>query len=416
LKLDLPQHRDTALRDRFFVNPTSEGYLHVLIFEPRVEGHHVGYLKFVTEDLLAVGHRLTLAIDTRPEPMHRIRAQMADLLDRVTVISVRDDSGRLVGGGKINSIASSLMQSGADIVFLNSFDEIASWMLRRAAIGIMPPATLRGRLGGIYLRPRFLGSCGFSPNLWTKAIGFRRLLRGGWFSHLLLLDPYLHAAFKTREPSAPVFFLPDAYPADFVADRNESRRQLGLSTDKRVFLFYGGAYRRKGLHLAVEAMLALPQSESAFLLCAGQLINDSAVARGLSELVAQNRALVINRYVSAAEEKQLFAASDAVLLPYHKHYGSSGVLARAVGASLPVIVSDEELLGRLVREHGLGVLFRSGDANALSGVIQETARASPAQMGRWQAAARAWAPSCSREAFRDAVIGAFARVGKISEI
>ena len=156
-------------------------------------------------------------------------------------------------------------------------------------------------------------------------------------------------------------------------------------------------------------MLALPQSAPAFLLCAGQ--HDPAVARGLSELIAQNRAKVINRYVSAEEEKQLFAASDVVLLPYHRHFGSSGVLARAVGANLPVIVSDEELLGRVVREHGLGPLFPSGSAPALGKAIEETARASPAQMSRWQAAARAWAPSCSREAFRDALLNAFAHVG-----
>ena len=403
-----PPPRNIAVRIASFVNITSRGPLHVLIFEPRVEGHHVGYLKFVTEDLLAAGYRLTLAIDARPEPIQRIREQMADLLDRVTIIAVRDDSGRLVGGGKINSVATNLMQSGADIVFLNNLDEIGSAMLRRAAIGIMPPATLRGRLGGIYLRPRFLGPCGYSPNLWAKALGFRRLLRGGWFSHLLLLDPYLQADFKAREPEAPMFFLPDAYPAGFVADRNASRRQLGLPADKRVFLFYGGAYRRKGLHLAVEAMMALPQSTPAFLLCAGQ--HDRVVARGLRELVAQNRALVLNRYVSVEEEKQLFAASDVVLLPYHRHFGSSGVLVRAVGANLPVIVSDEELLGRLVREHGLGPLFPSGNAAALCQAIGETARASPAQMSRWQAAAQAWAPNCSREAFRDALLNAFAHV------
>ena len=205
-----------------------------------------------------------------------------------------------------------------------------------------------------------------------------------------------------------MFFLPDAYPAGFQADRAESRRQLGLPADKRIFLFYGGAYRRKGLYLAVEAMLALPQIAPAFLLCAGQ--HDPAVKRGLGELTAQNRAKVINRYVSAEEEKQLFAATDVVLLPYHRHYGSSGVLVRAVGANLPVIVSDEELLGRLVREHGLGPLFPSGSAPALCKAIEEMARASPAQMSRWQAAARTWAPSCSREAFRDALLNAFAHI------
>lgn len=384
----------------------------MLIYEPSVEGHHVGYLKFVTEDLLGAGYRLTLAIDVRPEPYQRIRAQMADLLERVSVIPVGDASGRLVGGGKTRAIAASLAQSGADFVFLNNLDEIGSAMLRRAAVGLMPPAALRGRLGGIYHRPRFLGPCGYSPNLWFKAIGFWRLMRGGWFSHLLLVDPYLQATLKARQPSAPVFFLPDGCPANFTADKRDARRRFDLPENKRVLLFYGGAYRRKGLHLAVEAMLGLPPNVPAFLLCAGQQVHDHKVARGLAKLVNQGRALVINRYVSVEEEKQLFAASDLVLLPYIKHFGISGVLVRAVGAGLPVIVSDEELLGRLVREHGLGPLFRSGDASALRQVIEQTARVSDAEMSRWQAAARAWAPNCSREAFREALVGSFEPIAR----
>ena len=39
---------------------------HILVFEPRVEGHHLGYLKVICEELLAAGYRLTVAIDTAP--------------------------------------------------------------------------------------------------------------------------------------------------------------------------------------------------------------------------------------------------------------------------------------------------------------------------------------------------------------
>ncbi len=380
--------------------------IHVLIYEPRVEGHHVGFLKFVSEDLLGAGYRLTLAIDLRPEPLERIRAQMADVLTRVAVIPAGPAAARATGG-PAGPVAACLAQSGADFAFLNNFDEIGSALLRRAALGLLPPASLRGRLGGIYHRPRFLGRLGLSPNLWIKALGFERLRRGGWFSHLLLLDPYLHAELKARHPTAPVFFLPDSYPENFGADRAEARRRFDLPEDRRVFLFYGGAYRRKGLGLAVEAMLTMPATAPAFLLCAGQQVHDRKAHQGLEKLIAQGRAQVINRYVSSEEERQLFAASDVVLLPYHKHFGISGVLMRAIGAGLPAIVSDEELLGRLVREHGLGLLFSSGEVAALRGAIEHMARAPDHEMSRYQAAARAYAPRCSRAAFRDALVSAF---------
>src|SRR5258708_18529992 len=51
----------------------------------------------------------------------------------------------------------------------------------------------------------------------------------------------------------------------------------------RIFLFYGGGYRRKGLHLAVRAMLKLPPEVPALLLCVGQLNPEGATARDRSE-------------------------------------------------------------------------------------------------------------------------------------
>ena len=210
---------------------------------------------------------------------------MAEVLDRVAVVAAYAPPERRMH--KIHRIAALLEQTAADLVFLPNLDEIGSEMTRRAAFGVMPPSSLHGRLGGIYFRPRFLASFGFSPNLWLKARGFKRLLRDGWFSHLLLPDPYLHAELKAREPQAPVFFLPDFFPADFDADRAAARRQFDLPAGRRIFLFYGAGYRRKGLGLAVQAMLSASANAPAFLLCAGRHGADRTVAQGLDRLTQQ---------------------------------------------------------------------------------------------------------------------------------
>lgn len=375
---------------------------HILVYEPRVEGHHLGYLKAITEDLLGAGFRLTLAVDRRPESFAQIESVLGPLLPRVTVVSAATD-----GGSKIARIAALLTETGAATAFLPNLDEIASDMLRRAAFGLMPPSILRGRIGGIYHRPRVLADVGWSPNQWLKTAGFRRLLRGGWFDRILLLDPFLLAAFKARTPAAPVHPLPDFFPEDFAADRAAARAQFGIPEDRRVFLFYGGGYRRKGLGLAVEAMNALSADGPAFLFCAGRQPDDREVAEDLARLTEQGRACVINRYVTDDEEKQVFAASDAVLLPYRKHFGISGVLMRAIGAGLPAIASDENLLGRLVRERKLGLLFPSGDAAALRRAIEDMARASEDDMARRRGAVRAEAPNWTRAAFRKALLASF---------
>jgi glycosyltransferase involved in cell wall biosynthesis len=378
----------------------------VLIYEPRVEGHHVGFLKLVAEDLLDAGYQLSLAIDRRTKPMQRIRSELGALLDRVALLDACDADGKPTEGSKVATIAAHCERVRADIVFLPNFDEVGSSMLRRAAVGIMPPAILQGRLSGIYHRPHFLSTGGFSINHWLKRRGFENLLKGDWITHLLVFDTYARAQFLSRN-EAPLFELAVPFPDNFIEDRDHAREQLGLPSDKRIFLFYGSAYPRKGLPLAIDAMLALPQDSAALLLCAGEKSKSPEVARKLTALVEQGRARVIDRYVSADEERSLFAACDVVLLPYRRHLAASAVLARAVGAERPVIASDEAFVGRLVRDHGLGPLAPSGDVNAWKDAIASLADATPAELLRWQTSARKIAPRWSRAAFRENLIKSF---------
>jgi glycosyltransferase involved in cell wall biosynthesis len=387
------------------------GTAHVLVYEPRTEGHHVSYLGFITEDLLAAGYQITLAIDTRAMPFQRIREQMAGLLRAVDTLSLSDLFGYRLGSRRSSSVADCLLKSGADLAFLPNFDEIASGMLRRAAFGIMPDPLLRGRLSGIYFRPRFLDIRRASANLCLKSVGFHRMLRAHWFNRLFLLDPYIFADLRSRIPDAPVFYLPDPYPNHFCANRECARREFGIAAGQCVFLLYGAAYRRKGTSLVVKAMESIPDHVPAVLLCAGELAADPTVSQRLANLTSAGKARVIARYVSIEEEKRLFSASDIVLLPYRKHWGSSGVLVRAVAAGHPVIASDEGLLARLVRDHDLGALFRSGHALELRDAIAAMAMTSDVERARWRAAAAAAAPRWSREAFRNALIGSFGELG-----
>jgi len=377
---------------------------HLLLYEPRTEGHHLGWLRFITEDLLAAGLQLTLAVDLRSENAAKVHEQLGELLPEIKLINAYNASGRRHGDRKMGSVAHCLRESGAANVFLCAIDEVASDCWRRATFGISPPPELRGRMGGIYHRPRFCEAPAWSPDRWLKQPGFRRLIRQGWLRQLLFVDEYLAQDLKKQFPATPVFFLPDPCPAGYDNAVSTARQALDLPADKKIFLFYGGGYRRKGLHLAVRAMQDLPANSSAFLICAGQLNPTGETAAGLEQLVRQGRVCLINRYVSVAEEKNCFAACDVVLLPYLNHFGTSGVLSRAMAAGKPVIVADEQLLGRLTREQGLGLLFPSGDVTRLRETIEQAAAFSPEAAAKFSAAARTYARRYSREAYRRALL------------
>ncbi len=381
----------------------------LLLYEPRVEGHHLTYLRVMAEDLLAANFRLFIAADLRPGSKEKVEQHLAGLSGEIKLLSAYDESGRRHLDGKARSVAHCLAVSGAENVFLCEFDEIASDCWRRATFGMLPPAELRGRIGGLYYRPRFIWASPFSPDRWLKQIGFNRLMKGQWLRPLLLADEFLTRDMQAQFPSAPIYFLPDPCPTGYEGDAQAARQQLKVPPGKFVFLFYGGGYRRKGLHLAVAAMLDLPPESPAFLLCAGQHDPTGETGQGLEKLAAQNRALLMNRYVSAREEKLCFAASDVVLLPYINHFGSSGVLSRAVAARKPVIVSDEQLIGKMTREHKLGLLFPSGDAQALAASMKQAMALTPEEKAKFYKADGDYSRIYSREAFRDVLVKSLSR-------
>lgn len=382
--------------------------LRLLVYEPRVEGHHPGWLRFLVEDFLGAGCQLTLAVDTRPQSRSILEEHLGDHLKAVRLMPAVDALGRPVGGSALRAVAGCLGESGADVAFLGAFDEVASTLLRRTALGLPLPADLHGRVGGIYHRPRFTQASRWSFNRLLKTVGFRKLMRSRWARPLLVLDPYLAHQWQTDYPRGHVHYLPDPVPEGFEGGTEEARAALGLDPRRPVFLFFGVGSRRKGLRFAVDAFLRLGDPDP-ILLVAGRQAPSGAVRRGLERLVGAGQALVLDRYVSAAEEKLCFRSADVVLLPYLGHFGSSGVLSRAVAARKPVIASGEQLLGRLVGDHRLGLLFAPGSAGQLTERIREASRFTAAEWSSYRENAARWAQACSRGAFREALVGSVTR-------
>ncbi len=371
----------------------------IFIFEPRLGGHHLSWLRYLSEDLLAAGFTVSLAVDLRPGKRELIEGHLADLLPEVRVYSAYDPNGHYRAGGKTSSLSRCFAESLAEQIFLPNFDEVASSWLRRAAFGWCPPKAFRGRLNAIYFRPRFLADRGWPPGNLVKAWGFNRLCRQGWFNNLYLLDEYLVDKVKGVRVSR----LPDPFSGEYGRDKSLARQRLGLPAEAFVFLHYGLGTRRKGLHL-VHAAMRQPGMEGVFLLQAGVVADDQDLLRGSAELAAQGRALVLNRYVTQEEEELCFAAADIVLLPYCGHFGSSAVLSRAAASGKAVIVSDDALLGRRVRDHRLGLLVEPGKESSLATAMTGAMGFGPDERERYRQAALNYAAGCTRQAFREVIV------------
>ena len=381
---------------------------HILIFEPRIEGHHLSWLKYVTEAFNMAGFKLTLALNWNPKTKKLIEKQLSNVISKVSIIPALNHDVSLNKKSKIvKNLTNCFKISGAKEIFINNLDEFISHCLRSATLGIYPPKELRGALSGVYFRPRFLENANWPPGNLIKSIGFRKLCRKGWFNKIYLLDEYLLTKAQNNYAGITVYFLPDPWDGDFYPSKKEARKFLNIPEDRFMLLHYGIGKKRKGLHLTVRALLESPADWRIFLLCAGNIPNDRELLKEISALEQRRQAKVINRYVSDSEEIQCFCASDVVMLPYVKHFGSSGVLSRAAAAGKMVIASNEGLIGRRIREHKLGWLFQSGNVSELRKRISDAESLTEKDLEQFQKAAFRYAEHCSRGSFNKALIEPF---------
>lgn len=371
----------------------------ILIYEPAVAGHHLTLLRCILEDLISAKIPVSAALSPRPEDQERIRAKLGAVHDSIQVCTASSTR-------PLQRAAELVAETGSSHVLFPNLDEFASSMLRRAALGLMPPAILRGKISGIYVRPRCLLGFKAAPKEWIKAIGFNRMLRGGWFHRIFLQDESLvaRAPHGFREHFAHV---PEPFSGSFPVSLTDARLRLGVPPGRMVLLHYGVASRRKGLHLTLRALLQLSPGKRPFMLCAGPQSEDAELNSGLSQLVREGDALVLDRFILDDEESILFSASDVILLTYQGHFGISAIQVRAAAAGRVIIASDEELVGRHARDYQLGWLFPPGDVAALREIFARLPPAGPLDQTPWQEGQRRYTQIFSRENFRQTLVNAF---------
>jgi glycosyltransferase involved in cell wall biosynthesis len=190
-----------------------------------------------------------------------------------------------------------------------------------------------------------------------------------------------------RFPKIPIRVLPHPVETRPLADREASRKKLGV--EKPLVLFLGLIRPYKGLDVLFDAAPRIVEEADAEIAIVGEVFPDSRdeMTRLMRRPIASKIRLV-DRYVTEGEMDQWLSACDVVVCPYRKNSGS-GIAARAIAARRPVVASDQpgfrpfvsEATGALVPEDDPGRLadavfsvLRRGVASYTTGLV-EAARA-----------------------------------------
>ena len=242
-------------------------------------------------------------------------------------------------------------------------------------------------VGGILFRPsvhyREIGPYGPSRRErlrdWRKGVLYRLMLRNSALQSVLSLDPHFAAyaahhyrlGHKVASLSDPAHPLVDPSPAD---------RSLAAlpPRDRLLFTLFGYLDERKGVLTLLDALGRLPPSivRRVAVMLAGRI--DGAVQ---AQIAARRERLrrscpelwlhVEDRRLTAGELSALVRRSDVVLAPYQRFVGSSGVMLWAAQAGRPLLTQDVGLVGRLVRDHGLGLSIDMSNPMTLAASIEQ---------------------------------------------
>jgi glycosyltransferase involved in cell wall biosynthesis len=302
-----------------------------------------------------------------------------------------------------------LDQSGAESGFFLSLDLLALPL----ALGLGS----RGKiLSGILFRPsvhyRSLGEDKIRPaerlRDLRKDFFYRLMLRNPALGRVLSLDPFFPAyAAQRYAKGRKVQHLPDpAHPvAPMACDTNAI-----LPRDRVTFLLFGYLTERKGPLVVLDALERVSPAVAARIgvLLAGRV--DPALRDRLDE--ARRRLAVLNpklwldiddRRLDDCELEGLVRRSSVVLAPYQRFVGSSGVLLWAARAGRPVLAQEYGLVGRLTREHRLGLAVDSSNPAAVAAAITQMAQLGPSTFVD-RASAHAFAASQTPQKFAAAVL------------
>ena len=210
---------------------------------------------------------------------------------------------------------------------------------------------------------------------------------------------------KLNVPAQRIHVVPHGSYVDFAGSppsRSEARRQLGLTGDGPVVLFFGQIKEVKGLDVLIEAFALLHhQVPAARLVIAGRVWKDdfAKYADRIRALGIEGSVALHIRYIPDDEVARFYSAADLVALPYRRIY-QSGVLLMAMSFGTPVVASDLDAMKEVVVDGDNGYLFRQGHAADLARVLHH-ALADPQALARVRAAAA----DCMRERFGWAGIG-----------
>lgn len=154
--------------------------------------------------------------------------------------------------------------------------------------------------------------------------------------------------------------------------KEEARRQLNISEDREVLLFFGFIRKYKGLKHLLNAMPVILQARpNVHLMVVGEFFEgdrDDYIALIEQNGIPADALTLVDGYLPDKEVEPYFAASDLVVLPYESAT-QSGIVQIAYGFETPVVATAAGGLPEVVADGKTGFVVPPLDDDALAAAV-----------------------------------------------
>ena len=357
----------------------------VLIFSPALAGHRQVYCRVLTDILHDAGCGVVVAgsFESLEAPA---RVALAGALRRRGPVELVDTSALSRGGRDISleSLRRLVREKSVDITVLTEADDHLGLLSRQMAPGRRIP----GRRVGVFLRGTRYVHVDRDPDPWRNRLGRWRRGRTAWATDPYVFHEHLLPRFRLLDAALcldevfvgthdrPYEWLPDIFASfdeeDWAVDSAERVWLARLEEfcarrrESQVLVYYGSAQVRRGypslLRLAVDL-------EARFAHCGARPpVDDSTgeLARFRRSLARRGALFETDTYLpSYGVAREFMRAAPCAVLPYRRHYVSSGVMLQALDAGRPVLVPDKGLMAWRTLRFGLGRTYAEGSYDDL---------------------------------------------------
>jgi glycosyltransferase involved in cell wall biosynthesis len=148
-------------------------------------------------------------------------------------------------------------------------------------------------------------------------------------------------------------------------DQSYYREKLGLDTKQPVVLSFGAPHQGKNLDVVFNAVSRFKHLQ---IVHGGK--HSYSLGNNLTELSSKyslnGRAKIFSNFIPEDEKQTFFNAADVIILSYTKVFSSTtSMLYEAASYGMPIIASDNGVLGETVKKNLMGVVFEAENPDSL---------------------------------------------------